>query len=357
MTNVVRVEYPDLSTELVKNELKITGDSLVITTREDQKSLIEVEDGNSSVTINSGPLDDTIIGGAGNDIIRGGAGNDNISGGPGKDRVSGGDGDDVLKIGPGDTISGGSGTNIFQFDLSQDFTSDDLPQIVDFKPGKDRIAVQGDDNLTESPVYDRKSGVVLLNGKEVVKLGEGLILNADDIEVSGNDLPVSLIDTGDTTVYRFFDPTSGAHFYTVDEVEKNFVQETLDNYTFEGESYQTVDPLIGAQGESDSESVSEEVYRFFNSTTGVHLYTTSEVERDSIIENLANFSYEGVKFYAHETEVEGSMPIYRFYEPSLGVHFYTPSEVEKDSVIENLDNYNYEGIAYYALPLEMDSEM
>ena len=99
------------------------------------------------------------------------------------------------------------------------------------------------------------------------------------------------------------------------------------------------------------------MYRFFNPSKGVHLYTTDEVERDSIVENLDNFVYEGVKFYAYETEVDGSMPVYRFYEPTLGVHFYTPNEVEKDSVMKNLENYNFEGVAYYALPLEMDSDM
>ena len=99
----------------------------------------------------------------------------------------------------------------------------------------------------------------------------------------------------------------------------------------------------------------EEVYRFFNPSTGVHLYTTSERERDFIIANLSNFQFEGVKFYAYETNVEGSIPVYRFFEPTLGVHFYTPNEREKTFVQENLSNYNFEGIAYYALPIDSDS--
>ncbi|MDJ0592621.1 MAG: hypothetical protein QNJ72_21960 [Pleurocapsa sp. MO_226.B13] len=47
----------------------------------------------------------------------------------------------------------------------------------------------------------------------------------------------------------------------------------------------------------------------------------------------------------------GTVPIYRFYEPTIGVHFYTPNEGEKIFVEENLSNYNYEGIAYYAFPI------
>lgn len=144
------------------------------------------------------------------------------------------------------------------------------------------------------------------------------------------------------TVFRFFNPNVGVHFYTADQNESDFVRDNLDVYNFEGESYKTVDPLtLGA----------EDVYRFFNSRTGVHLYTTDEVERDFILENLNEFSFEGTAFNAYENNVEGSIPIYRFFEPSLGVHFYTPNEAEKDFVDNNLDNYDFEGIAYYAFPL------
>jgi hypothetical protein len=40
-----------------------------------------------------------------------------------------------------------------------------------------------------------------------------------------------------------------------------------------------------------------------------------------------------------------------FYEQNIGVHFYTSNEAEKMFVEENLSNYNYEGIAYYAFSL------
>ena len=162
----------------------------------------------------------------------------------------------------------------------------------------------------------------------------------EPVEPVDPDLGTSAV--GDT-VFRFFNPDVGVHFYTADQNENDFVRDNLDIYDFEGESYRTVDPLtLGA----------EDVYRFFNSRTGVHLYTTSEVERDSIQENLNEFSFEGTAFNAYENNVEGSIPIYRFFEPSLGVHFYTPNEVEKDFVNDNLDNYDFEGIAYYAFPLE-----
>ena len=145
------------------------------------------------------------------------------------------------------------------------------------------------------------------------------------------------------TVYRFFMPSQGGHFYTTDETEKNYVIDNLSNYQYEGESYQAVHPQVES---------AEEVYRFFNPQTGFHLYTTDEREKEYITNYLDHFTPEGIVFHAYPTQISGSIPIYRFYEPILGTHFYTEDEAEMISVRENLTNYNYEGIAYYALPIE-----
>ena len=157
--------------------------------------------------------------------------------------------------------------------------------------------------------------------------------DTDTVAVSDNNV-----------VYRFFNPKVGVHFYTNDEKERRTVEETLDNYSFEGAAFRTVDPLSGD---------AKDVYRFFNSHTGAHLYTTDEKERDFINENLQDFSFEGTVFNAYETQVEGSIPVYRFFESTIGVHFYTPNEAEKDFVEANLSNYKIEGIAYYALPIDI----
>ena len=47
---------------------------------------------------------------------------------------------------------------------------------------------------------------------------------------------------------------------------------------------------------------------------------------------------------------QGLIPLYRFYLPGKGIHFYTASESERDSVIATLGAvYRYEGIGYYVL--------
>ncbi|WP_052055708.1 Calx-beta domain-containing protein [Myxosarcina sp. GI1] len=225
-------------------------------------------------------------------------------------------------------VEGGTAT------IDDDFNNNIFPQTVSF------AANEVEKSFTLSLVDDTK-----LEQTETIEL----TITAEDNAVVANDnfkATVNISDNGNDTppiVYRFFNPTAGAHFYTADKVERDYVRDNLDNYDYEGESYVTVDPVSG--------SSPEEVYRFFNSTTGVHLYTTDENERDYIINNLDNFAYENIKFHAYETEIAGTVPIYRFYEPTIGVHFYTPNEDEKTYVENNLSNYTYEGIAYYAFPI------
>ena len=122
----------------------------------------------------------------------------------------------------------------------------------------------------------------------------------------------------------------------------------LSDYTYEGASYitanETADLITGARP----------VYRFLNTHTGAHLYTMSEVERDSIDNTLSNYTYEGVAYYGYESDRPGATALYRFYNPVTDAHFYTSSEVERDAVRGNLPDYqleNKDGIAFYIEPI------
>ena len=159
---------------------------------------------------------------------------------------------------------------------------------------------------------------------------------------SGNDIVSGAI------VYRFFRPDLGVHFYTASTAERDAVSANLTNYTYEGESYiaaaETADPLTGARP----------VYRFLNNNTGAHLYTISESERDNIVSNLTNYTYEGIAYYGYQSDRPGATPLYRFYNPVNDSHFYTPSTAEKDAVLANLPNYQLEGddgISFYVEPI------
>ena len=151
-----------------------------------------------------------------------------------------------------------------------------------------------------------------------------------------------------STVYRFLNQDTGVHLYTASKNERDTILETLPNYEFESFAYVNVD-VDSLTGDTQA----QQVYRFLNQDTGTHLYTTSEVEKESVEANLSNFSLESESFFAYGEEQPGTIPIYRFYNNDTGAHFYTPSEAEKDVVEATLPNYVSEGIAYHAFPTEV----
>ncbi|MEA3357530.1 MAG: hypothetical protein U9Q67_03780, partial [Patescibacteria group bacterium] len=57
--------------------------------------------------------------------------------------------------------------------------------------------------------------------------------------------------------------------------------------------------------------------------------------------------YEGIGYYVYDGGT--SRPVYRFWSDAYLGHFYTSSEAEKNGVINNYpDNvWRYEGVAYY----------
>ena len=204
-------------------------------------------------------------------------------------------------------------------------------------------------DISAAPNVTTESGLTISEADLLVapELADAIgspILTGADIGDTRIDASTSNIneDLTSDVVYRFFNNNTGGHFYTGNETERDAVLE-LANYTFEGPSYESIDPLTG-------EPEPLPVYRFLNQNTGVHLYTISETERDATQE-LDNFSSEGEAFFAYSTEEEGTIPIYRFLNTVTGAHFYTPSTAERDNVEANLPDFLSEGIAYYTLPV------
>ena len=314
-----------------------------------------------------------LLGTFGDDSIEGGSGSDTLIG-TGRDTLAGGLGDDLYSVG---FTEGEGGTEI------RDAGGEDDLQIIANNADINAIVVNRDTDLRSNPDIFGDAAIELsLPEAGIVglqKLGTNLIidLNRDGVAEAENDLTIfeffnedgelgtgatnrinNILDTQDivdffatnspvenaagSTVYRFFNRDTGVHFYTASEIERNSVEE-LANFNFDGASYLGVDPLSG-------QLKPVPVYRFLNEDTGVHLYTISKIERDVVLE-LDNFSFEGEAFSAYESEVEGSIPIYRFFNNSSGAHFYTPSATERDNVEATLPDFQSEGIAYYALPL------
>lgn len=139
-------------------------------------------------------------------------------------------------------------------------------------------------------------------------------------------------------VYRFFNTLTNAHFFTTSAAERNSVRATQPYMTYEGAAFFA--SSIHLAGLSP-------VHRFYNTVTGVHFYTISETERANVVATLPQFRYEGIAYHASTLSGSGYAPLYRFFYAARGFHFYTASQSERDTLIATLPQYTYEGAAYY----------
>jgi hypothetical protein len=149
---------------------------------------------------------------------------------------------------------------------------------------------------------------------------------------------VAAANTSRNAVYRFYNASTGAHFYTIDAKERDSVIANLKQFRYEGPAfyaYTTGGPNLSP------------VYRFYNTQSLAHFYTIDMVERDYVIANYPHFRYEGPKWYTRTTAGDGSTALYRFFRASNNAHFYTPDPSERDYVRNYLGDFKYEGPVYY----------
>ena len=185
----------------------------------------------------------------------------------------------------------------------------------------------------------RVINVALGGGSDRQEIGAGGAYLDDFVVESGNPMV-----TGFNDVYRFWSPVTNTHFYTINEQEKDYL---VANYpaawSFEG-------PVFKAATTPLSRGL-EPVFRFWSNKTGAHFYTIDEIERNGLLDAYAHvWLFEGVAFYAYP---EGKQPsdakgVYRFWNVVTGAHFYTIDEKEKDKIIRDYPKiYAFEGVAFY----------
>lgn len=150
-----------------------------------------------------------------------------------------------------------------------------------------------------------------------------------------------------SNVYSFLNNDNQVRFFSSSETERQFIIDNLPNYTFEGINF------LGAPSPEADITGIVPVYRLLNNTTGAHLYTASEIERQFVVDNLPNYTFEDISYYAYETQVDDTIPLYRVYSESLDIHFYTSLIAERDEFINSPDfriEGNSEGIVFYVQP-------
>lgn len=148
--------------------------------------------------------------------------------------------------------------------------------------------------------------------------------------VNGYTGPIYALNDSDHTlgnVYRFFDTKTGDHFYTTSAVEKAQIQATIPWFNYEGTPWST--PDAGAD--------THDVFRFFDTKTGTHFLTDSVNERDTVMATQPNFKYEGVAFAAYnDAGGAGQITLERFYNTQTGQHHFAGNAEEATSINQGL---------------------
>jgi len=203
----------------------------------------------------------------------------------------------------------------------------------------DTADVDGDGDTTELIPWDLDGKPRFIDDPDTVDTGNG---TAPIVDMGAYEFGAWI---NDTPVYRFWSPINSRHFYTIKEAEKNkLINIYAHVWTYEGIVYYAF--------ETDSEPSLVPVYRFWSPVLVAHFYTISESERDKLINIYPHvWTYEGIAFYAYPEGQQpiDTLPVYRFWSDTLETHFYTMNETEKNKLIDNYPHvWTYEGTAWYA---------
>lgn len=125
------------------------------------------------------------------------------------------------------------------------------------------------------------------------------------------------------------------------------------DWIFEGQATNfkvSSDPLINYKP-GEIQQILSPVYRFFNPLTGTHLYTINSDERDAVFTELPHYKFEGIAYYALNssgTPPAGGSTLQRFFNLQSRSHFYTADQSEFKSVFDQQASlgFKYDGQAF-----------
>lgn len=150
-----------------------------------------------------------------------------------------------------------------------------------------------------APIYRFWSGT---RGKHLFTCSEReketIIAEAGDVFEYEGVAYFVLMDDADPNcrpVHRFWSDSLGVYFYTIVEAEKEYLESNYSHvWTYE-------EPAFYAYPEGKQPADAFPVYRFWSDVLGYHFYTITEVEKDWLIANHGyTWAYEGVAWYAYQ---------------------------------------------------------
>lgn len=264
---------------------------------------------------------DTLIGSPSANFLYGGSGNDRITGGAGADLIDGGSGSDV---------------SVYREAAHADYL------VSRSSNGHVRVATK--DGSTDTNV-----------GIETLEFDDGSVATAGLRYLPGYTEPAS----GSVgAIYRFYNARDKAFFYTNSVAERDMIiRESTDAsytpangvwpYFYQGATFE----------QAHSSTGSTPVFRFYNTDTGHHFFTTSQAEKDMVQKESTDpsygqpglwpFVYEGIAFNAFaDANHRDALPVYRFYSAELNRHFFTGSAAEANE-IQLTGQWISEGVGYW----------
>ncbi len=84
------------------------------------------------------------------------------------------------------------------------------------------------------------------------------------------------------------------------------------------------------------------IYRLYNKSNGVHLYTRGKYDGNKILSKWSDFEFTDGEpaFYASLTD-DGTTPIYRLYNTRTGVHLYTRGVEDRDKILSKWSDFEF----------------
>lgn len=243
--------------------------------------------------------------------------------------------------------------------------------VVEFAPGETQTTIEikiTDDIFREST----ETFFIDLYRPINATLADDRAIGTIEDESDSVNYAISLSDVDVNSVVHFFNSEIGTSLYTSEPIEIEQIRAQIANgssrYEDRGEVYRVldnnVDPITGIELNGTP------VYRFQNLTSGSYLYTVDELEKTSIEDNLTNYAFEGVAYYAIGSsgnpnppeipmiDIFGfeSTPLFRLYSSELDRHVFTTSIAERDELLTQGDyqlEVNNNGVAFYVFPSEV----
>lgn len=179
-----------------------------------------------------------------------------------------------------------------------------------------------------------------------------------EVESSATSSSTTTSSAGSTTstsslesvvMHRYYNPTKGVHFYT----DNTDAMSRFPTYEYEKEAFRIFPKSNAAAYAGNSDIVP--VYRFYNPETGAHFYTANESQANRVKANYSPpFVYEGIKFYVYKADSNLGTELQKFFNPNTGAHFFTAFSGEINSLLTNPTFsaiFQDEGVAFRVISL------